>query len=194
MGNVFFGGGKVGMKAPSVSRLPKGYTELTYIQSSGTQCIDSGLTVNKTDSYEYIIDAQFTNDEYGGANGYMQFKSGIASGSRATIRITYDGSSHVENVYVNGTLKSTDDWTDRYSESNVKIGILKLGNPSNAWYTGNAQAGTMYSCQIYKAGTLVRNFVPCLSDADGVGLYDLVEGKFYGNAGTGSFIGGEEVA
>ena len=50
-----------------------------------------------------------------------------------------------------------------------------------------------YTSTLFNAdnGTLIRDFVPCLSDTDGVGLFDLVESKFYGNAGTGSFIGSE---
>lgn len=71
------------------SRLPEGYTELEYIQSSGTQYMDSGLALNKSDSYTYSILAQFSNDAYGGANGYMQFMSGIASGAKATIKVVY---------------------------------------------------------------------------------------------------------
>ena len=77
------------------SRLPEGYTELEYIQSSGTQYMDSGLALNKSDSYTYSILAQFSNDAYGGANGYMQFMSGIASGAKATIKVVYDGETHV---------------------------------------------------------------------------------------------------
>lgn len=46
----------------------------------------------------------------------------------------------------------------------------------------------LYSFRITEGGTLKRDFVPCVRLADAVaGLYDMVEGKFYGNAGTGSF-------
>ena len=46
----------------------------------------------------------------------------------------------------------------------------------------------IYSCQIYDNGTLVRNFIPVLRKSDNeIGMLDLVEGKFYTNAGTGKF-------
>lgn len=53
----------------------------------------------------------------------------------------------------------------------------------------------LYSCQIYKGPDLplVRDFVPCISPSGAVGLYDLVEGKFYGNSGTGTLTAGPAV-
>ena len=48
----------------------------------------------------------------------------------------------------------------------------------------------LYSFRITEGETLKRNFVPCVRMADSVaGLYDTVEGKFYENAGTGTFTG-----
>ena len=51
----------------------------------------------------------------------------------------------------------------------------------------------VYSCQIYANGNLIRDFVPCVDFTGNAGLYDLVGGKFYGNAGTGSFTAGPVV-
>ena len=46
----------------------------------------------------------------------------------------------------------------------------------------------LYSFRITEGGTLKRDFVPCIRTADVVaGLYDMVEGKFYGNSGSGNF-------
>lgn len=170
--------------------LPAGYTKLAYIQSSGTQYIDSGLTMNKSDSYEYIVTGQFSNDAYGGANGYMQFMSGIANGKKAAIKVTYDGKTYEENVYVDGALNSSNNWSS-YNGVNVKIGILKMGDINNGWFSGDAQIGKLYSLRIKNAGTTVRDFIPCINPSGGIGLYDLVGKQFYGNAGTGAFTGSE---
>jgi len=51
-------------------------------------------------------------------------------------------------------------------------------------------ASRLYSCQIYDNGTLVRDYVPCKNSSGVAGLYDLVNGVFYTNAGTGSFAAG----
>jgi len=174
--------------------LPTGYTRLEYIENNSDAYIDSGLVVNKTDTYEYMIDALFTNDTFAGANGYMQFKSGIASNTRSKIRVTYDGSSNVENIYVNNTLNSSTDWTDSYNGTNVKIGILKMGNADNTWYDNNAQTGKVYAQSIKKDGKLVRNYIPVMNDSGVVGLWDLVEKRFYGSATSTAFIAGTKLS
>ena len=167
--------------------LPEG--QLTAIQSSGTQYIDTGLTVNKSDSYEILLDAQLTNNSnYAGANGYLQYQANIAGGIRSNIKISYNGSTGIENVYVNNVLKVTENWTSSYNGTNVKIGILALGDTNNVWWSGGSpQSGTVYSVKITKSGVLVRDFVPYRNSSGAIGMYDLVNSKFYANAGTGSF-------
>ena len=52
----------------------------------------------------------------------------------------------------------------------------------------------LYGCKIYEGGLLVRNFIPCYRKADdAVGLYDIVEDKFYENLGTGDFLIGNNI-
>ena len=47
----------------------------------------------------------------------------------------------------------------------------------------------LYSFKIYEGEELKRDFVPSVESATGkAGLYDLVEGKFHGNAGKGEFV------
>ena len=50
--------------------------------------------------------------------------------------------------------------------------------------------GKIYFAQLFKAGKPVRNFIPCTNPSGIPGLYDLVDGKFYGNSGTGVFLAG----
>ena len=48
-----------------------------------------------------------------------------------------------------------------------------------------------YSFKIWKGDTLLRDFVPCYRKSDNVlGMYDIVEGEFYTNSGTGQFLAG----
>jgi hypothetical protein len=55
---------------------------------------------------------------------------------------------------------------------------------SSASFTGKLYGFTMANMN----GEEIRNYIPCYRKADGViGLYDVVEGKFYTNKGTGNF-------
>jgi len=74
--------------------------------------------------------------------------------------------------------------------------------PSESIYLFNCRGISRISCAVTcwgfnmtaADGTPIRNFVPCYRKADNViGLYDMVEGKFYTNAGTGAFTKGADV-
>ena len=174
------------------SRVPTGYTEVEFIQSSGTQYVDTGYTCSKSDYYELETDAQLTNNTaLSGANGYMQYAASLGAGARHVIKVVYQ--NNVEKIYVDGVLNSTKDWTSEYNGTNVKIGLLKLGDAGNAWYTSTPQSGKTYSAKLRKAGILVRDFVPCKNPTGAVGLYDTVSKTFYANAGTGSFTAGADI-
>ena len=59
---------------------------------------------------------------------------------------------------------------------------------------GNYASMKLYSCKIYNADTLVRDFIPCKNPSGTVGLYDTVNGTYYGNSGTGVFTAGAEIS
>ena len=161
------------------------YTPLEYITATGTQYIDTGLIVNKSDSYRMVLDTDLTSSEnYAGCNGYMQFQANVGEGTRSTIDITYKNIT--ETITVNGTQKSSQSWSS-YSGANVKLGIFKMGDANNTWFNGAPQSGKLYSCKIYKDDVLVRDMIPAKDEVGNAGLYDKVEGKFYYNSGTGVF-------
>ena len=162
------------------------YTPLDYITATGTQYIDTGLIVNKSDSYRMVLDTDLTSSEnYAGCNGYMQFQANVGEGTRSTIDITYKNIT--ETITVNGTQKSSQSWSS-YSGANVKLGISKMGDANNTWFNGAPQSGKLYSCKIYKDDVLVRDMIPAKDEVGNAGLYDKIEGKFYYNAGTGVFM------
>lgn len=161
------------------------FTPLEYITATGTQYIDTGLVVNKSDSYRMVLDTDLANSEnYAGCNGYMQFQANVGGGTRSTIDITYKNIT--ETITVNGTQKSSQSWSS-YSGANVKLGIFKLGDVNNTWFNGTPQSGKLYSCKIYKDDVLVRDMIPAKDEVGNIGLYDEVGEKFYYNSGTGTF-------
>lgn len=172
-------------------RLPNGYTELAYIQSDGTQYVDTGIKVNKADAYKMVLTVHLTNsDDYAGCNGYMQFQANIGNGQKS--KITVDYANVTETIFVDDAQVSSANWAS-YDGQNVKLGLFRMGDVNNSWFSGSPQIGNLYSCQIYDNGTLIRNFIPCKNAAGAIGLYDLVNSKFYANAGTGVFTAGPEV-
>ena len=174
--------------------IPSGLVELEYIESTGTQYLDTGITVNKSDNKELIMSCQLGNDSsYAGANGYMQYQASITGGAKGILKISYK--NNIETIYFNDVLKLTQDWTSAYSGTNVKLGIFKLGETNNTWYNSSAQQiGKLYYYKLYDNGTLIRDFIPVKRMSDNkYGLWDKVTKAFYPNAGTGAFTGGPTV-
>ena len=173
------------------------YNVVEYIESTGTQYIDTGLIMEKSTTMRMEISAQLTsNGNWAGVNGYMQHQASLGGGNKGLFVVDYNGNTHIENVYFNNTLKYTQDWTSGYSGAKNKVAVIGMGNAENTWWTNissnrYAQVGKWYYIKVYRSDTLVRDYVPCVRNSDGVaGLYDKVENKFYTNSGTGSFGSG----
>lgn len=170
--------------------LPTGYTKLEYIQSDGTQYVDTGIKVNKADAYKMMLIAHLTsNDNYAGCNGYMQFQANIGNGQKSEITINY--ANITEKIFVDGLQVSSTNWAS-YNGQDVKLGLFKMGDINDGWFSGSSQIGKLYSCQIYSSTVLIRNYIPCINPDGEAGLYDTVNSKFYGNAGTGVFFAGPQ--
>lgn len=173
--------------APYVG-LPAGYTQLKYVQGTGTQYLDTGVTVNKSDTCKLELTADLvSSDNYAGCNGYMQFQAKVGGGTKSEIVVDY--ANITETISVNGTQVSTSDWSS-YGGTNVKLGLFRLGDTNNGWYSGSPQSGKIYAAKVYKAGVVIREFVPCTTPDNEVGFYDIRNRQFYGNAGTGMFSAG----
>lgn len=188
-------------------RLPLGYFELTYIQSTGTQYIDTVFKANN--NTRLVIDIQMTNTSvnnqwlYGARDatrtnsfGFYWYNSAFGANfgtgqnsisvpSQATDRLFIDHNKNI--VSFNGVTSefASATWSGAY---NLSLFAVNTAGTSN-----NNVRAKLYSCRIYDNGTLIRDFVPCKTADDEVGLYDLVNDVFYANKGTGEFVGGELV-
>ena len=184
-------------KKPSL--LPSGYTELAYIQSSGTQYIDSGLKPNQnmrvvvklstseTGSHTVFgADFSWTDDGFALGVGFTHYgkETGTISGLN-------NGSPH--EVDFNKNIISMDGSTV------LTMGASTFSVPHNLALFANNRAGgiqekttmALYYCRIFDGDTLLRDYIPCINASGAVGLYDLVGRQFYGNAGAGAFTGSE---
>ena len=190
------------------SRLPEGYTEVQYIQSSGTQWIDTGFKPSQNTRVK--MDCNVIGFNSGDA---FLFGARIASGNTAFCLAADDANTRWFALYGNAVQNPTGTCTGKHSiDFNQNVLTLDGENSTFAKTTfqssynlllfatitnGNvdSQRGKMaiYSCQIYDNGNLIRDFVPCVDPTGNAGLYDLVGGKFYGNAGTNSFTAGPVV-
>ena len=181
--------------------LPSGYLELTYIESNGGQYIDTGFKPNQDTRVIFVFEAVDLSQN----KWYFGSRSGSGMGDSfscffgAEIQTEYG-----DNTISTGQIPSGIMTIDK-NKSITTINEKTFANPSATFtgtnniflFAGNS-GGTalypssirLYSCQVYDGNILIRDFVPCKNEMDEIGLYDLVDGVFYSNAGTGSFAVG----
>ena len=193
--------------------LPTGYTELQYIESTGTQYIDTGLKLAAQQT-PFLIDIDMSFSDMSG-----RYLMGFSNSSPAYAGRYSNGTFEINTRYT--TIKSGIDEKLNFQygyfpESNNEIGIkvtkngeseyLSSGRTSilaynTNWYifANNASGssgtsvlkGKIYSAKAYKDNELVFNGIPAKNSSDVVGMYDMVSGTFFTNAGTGVFTGPE---
>ena len=197
--------------------LPSGYTQLEYIQSSGTQYINTNFKPNGQsriimDCAPTSISSTFcfycarsapsatvsdTNTLFFASNAYREDYYGQSASTSgyygANTRIVIDNNK--------GNIK-----IGNYSISNSPVSTLSpmpwilmasaknSGSAVDTSSLGNYASMKLYSCKIYNNGTLVRNLVPAKNSGGTIGLYDLVNSAFYTNAGSGTFTAGADIA
>jgi uncharacterized repeat protein (TIGR02543 family) len=178
-----------------VTDVPSTYQEIDYIQSTGTQFINTGVQMNKTDTrnlefkvyYDQAVTYTF------GVNAYLQYPNTARTGGPYIVKDNYNGSTTTQTIYENDTLISTRDWST-YSGANLYIGLFRMGNPDGGWYGNYAQAKLYYAKITDENNNLIRDLVPVRRISDYVvGLYDKVTGNFYTNAGSGTFNSGGNI-
>lgn len=189
--------------------LPKGYKRLEYIQSSGTQYVD---TLFKPNQDTRVVMDFISN----GVDSGFQALFGARNGSSSAAFCMWLAPNAIHPQYGNVAYNYTQlalDYVQRL-KYDINKNVAKVGNESvnfpyapfstnyticllslnSAGTVDNRMAkGLTRSCQIYDNGLLERDFIPC-KNADGeVGLYDRVYHEFYRNSGTGEFTAGPEM-
>ena len=185
--------------------LPAGFTKLVYIQSSGTQYVDT--LFNPTQNTKLVLDMAF----WGSAGTNV---AGVRNNSRDTTNrfgiISFGSTSKLGAFFRNSSIQAVTLDNNRHLCDLSKDGLVFDGTSYGganagsftctysltlfAWNNGadgvTCNLCKVYSCQIYDNGTIVRNYIPCQTTAGEVGLWDALNKMFYRNAGTGTFTAG----
>lgn len=187
-----------------MASLPSGYTKLDYIESSGTQYIDTGVSNFPAQSTRVILDVDWLSglgSYFGCSTSYRWYVdasqptkiySGYLDEGKSADIATVIGRYTVDKNGVNTNVNGV---KILHASAGVTISasIYLLAHNGSSGVSSIADAARIYSCKIYSRSGLIRQFVPCKNSSGEVGLYDEVNDVFYGNAGTGVFIAGPEV-
>ena len=195
-----------------IIRLPNEYQEVEYIKSTGTQWLDTGFIPNqdtrvvceyqyhtKFDCFTFGARKSVNNDAFcfmaSGTNGGQMLTSYNDSGNV----ILYEAKDYTRHkVDKNKNLVYLDDvlvHTFPAGQTFTVGGELEIFATYNGGTKGYLPSNLkMYYFKLYDNDVLIRDLVPCYRKNDNVvGMYDLVNGVFYTNQGTGQFEKGKDV-
>jgi len=195
------------------SGLPSGYKKLEYIESTGTQYIDTGFAPLPTDDFEIklCITEDNSNGCFFGASNIFQWttvNSAIALSQTTDKNIYFRYGNNPTTIRcmtiadtpiiasLRGTTLTIGNNTEtitRESSWSSTVPTLylfnrHLANPAQLAYC----KGRIYYLKWFSNNALVRNMIPAKNSSNVVGMYDLVTNTFFTNAGEGDFIAGPE--
>lgn len=175
--------------------------EVEYLQSSGTQYIDTGIYGNPQTASEVRFNADtgspstlfgcyFSTNERSltisvGNNVAQRFHNTVCN---ATVPFDSDTTvlTNKNGVTVNGVFTSRE--TPSSFTTNYTLYLFRINGSTVTTYF----KGKYYYCKIWDDGTLVRDFIPVRVGNVGY-MYDKISGQLFGNSGTGDFILGPDI-
>ncbi len=187
--------------------IPLTYTKLEYLESTGTQYIDTGIVPTKNTTVDMIF--RYRNNQGSGINGVRQTSDYItrfypvATINDSQFRcvfgnevyyfdnilskhhIIFNDENH--HLYVDGNLEQTFNVNNINLDGNKTIWIFSGNseNPSsNRWFSSEI----IYSFKIYDEGTIIRDYIPVLDKNNRPCLFDKVSKTCFYNQGIGEFI------
>ena len=183
--------------------------EIEYLESTGTQWIDTDYILTTPYSMRVILDFAvsknsnqkniFGSNDNNGLNAYFQTGTSfgiymsrgyvlqnvpISLNNRAVLDLYIPSGANAGTLIYNGITYTTS--AKDHTQGNTHFYLYTQSPPSTR--TSKLQ---IYSCKIYDNEVLVRDFIPVRKGTAGY-LYDKVSGTLFGNAGTGDFVLGSD--
>jgi len=182
---------------------------LSFIESTGTQYIDTGVATANTiiteATIKYPDDVDFASSTVFGS-GTTASNSGdryqIVFSTETNFSCRCDGGTAnlpgdirevhtvkldavAKKAYIDGKVHNLS-YNRTLNTNNIFIFVRKMDDMSTAVPTKML----FYGCNMWDDETQIREFIPVIDWNDVVCLYDMITKTFFYNAGTGDFVAG----
>ena len=192
-----------------------GYTKIEYLQSTGTQYINTGIVcTNNTGikiKYSYTAegsaaisgvfqgtnprtDTLFISSSSGQTSStlFAAHRGGIFSTSNSiALNTDYECKINYLNdkkCYFDNELIGTVGENAAYNSS---ILLFARYNPNSSASAISISSSKIYEVEFTEGDKISHKFIPCYRNSDNeLGMYDLIGEAFYTNQGSGEFVGG----
>lgn len=191
------------------------YLELEYIQNSGSQKINTGITI--TDSRRFEIDVRLNSDNpnensimgTGGSSdtNFVSIRAGNYFGAELGLQNHFGFIKNLKYYFPGAITKDTNRHLFVIDLKNNKVKIDQYEettdgttNSSLTWWIGSYMGSTSsgfdwkgkyYGIKIYNNEELIRDFIPVQRISDNeVCFYDTITGEYFVNSGIENWIPG----
>jgi hypothetical protein len=189
--------------------IPSTYQAVEYIESTGTQYINTGAQVFSGTNHKIELDFSPTsfydyNSLWGCTTDADTWEGWIYSTGQLASR--YNGNRYGDDnaITVNTRYKYIAQKEGATLSKTLNGTVIGTGTAVDKTTTGSLTlflSGSdygkykIYGCRLWGNGGIVRDLRPCYRKSDNaIGLYDTISGTFYTNSGTGTFTKGSNVS
>ena len=201
--------------------LPSGYTQLEYIETTGTTWIDTGIYGNLNTSFEIVVQTTVAPTEdirfvpFGSRQSATESNimvlidvdnkvlTDFGDYTETRLQASVDNIMNKFKIYNSRSSRYIQDLTSNTTHNNTESYSTNFTTPTTLRIAAVGPGfhvlqknfiGKVYYVKIWDDNILVRDFVPAKRNSDNeIGMYDTVNNMFYTNAGTGTFIAGPAI-
>ena len=192
--------------------IPGEYQEVEYIESDGSQYINTNIAPSdSTGIYAILSSNDVSTDSvyFGSRKGSGDTRFWIANKDRQVYYGWNSNTFRQETIYTDSINRiSLNYLNDRKmifndeivkkidntlsSSNNLPIYLFATNIDNDASYKSKLR---LYELKISANSNIIHDYIPCYKKDDGeIGLYDTIDNTFYENQGTGAFNKGSDVS
>lgn len=201
--------------------VPSGYQQLEYLESTTSQYIDTGKIPQTTYEYRFKYSLQAINGDRGPFAAYSTDSANTvrivpSNGSATTVLICFNSRANGGSLAVNGLTQGAAQIIEgslsknSYFLKNLSTNrTFSAFNPTDLFPVkgstmnsrmclfgspGRISNSRIFYFETYNNGSCIQKLVPAQRLSDNtLGMYDVISGTFFTNAGNGFFTAGPSV-
>lgn len=181
----------------------KKYTPVKYLESTGTQYIDTGIKVSSSltinsEFYIKVLDSDVKalfgarNNDYSKSFAFWLINTNIrADYGNQLNTYTFSNSKvgEAQIIFNKNEVNYNNEkhiFNNEIYNSDYTVAIFTCNNAGI--FDDRRSSVKLYFFKVYDNDILVRDYIPVLDSSNRPCLYDKVEDKFYYNEGSGEFL------
>lgn len=202
------GSGKF-MAGSPLNSLPNGYTQIEYIRKNGNAYINSEFIPNG-DSSLLMEAVVYADSDWAAMFGTRSSGSATAP-SNSTLFISPQGIPRSDYFGSSITFPASIQYEQKtivdLDKNKISVGLQTETHPDSGdaaaypWFLLDVntagsprQSGSfdLYFCIIFDGDSVSRYLVPCRDPDEAIGMFDIINQRFYQSAGTDPFLAGPD--